>query len=353
MYSTRFLAAALLGMIWYSMTAAIRLLVLALFVVVAAPFIIVMAGIEAGKQSRGPSRQPAIAVGIFASIGAAALYPILLAGFNIYLLATFLTAPVLGFKKGWSEGFVGIGRGGLMYLPLEDRIPFLQRTQARRPAVSVERENADIERATMDSIQEQVRVSNNPPITSESFALLKLTSQDYAALKAARLPPLSITEMQKIRDIRDPDISEALAAYEERKAYLEKGVCGILMDKPNVHDAILLVKQYQVGEKWLAVPGQSWIFDRDSLRDSCTKGAYARGQNPVNRDNIVNPPKYDGRYETRYRFHPFYAGTERLSEEFNQRISFLMVAISPTGSIMPDQADDDDSLRSDMVPRRM
>ena len=345
MYSTLFLAAALFGMIWYSIAAAIRLSIfVVLVVVVATPYLILKGGIEIGERSSGNARQPAIALGISASMGFAVLSPIILAVIVAYFLAAFLTAPVVGFKKGWSEGFVGIGKGGLAFLPLEVLIFHRQWSLT----ASDERETVDIQ-AAIDASNEQARVDALAPATQSQFNSLELTSNEFAALKAAHQMPLTEKERNMIRAIGNPTINESLDHYEERQRELKSANCPFLFDRPDPENTILLVKQYQLAGEWKAVPAGSWIMDRASLGKYCTSADYGKTENPNNRDNIMSPQRYEGN-ETRYRFHSFYPAqsqastffnphSEGLSQELNQQVSFLRACISPTNTVFLDPVD--------------
>jgi hypothetical protein len=351
-YSLSYLAAAIVGMLWYSITAAIRVSAYAVLAVILSPFIIIASGIMSGKKFWDGRQNIAASIldGFLVSIGFAILAPILLGGAGVYLLATFLTAPILGFKKGWDEGFGSVWANGLKLLPLESRL-FPQEQRAQRMGRRVVRigleggEEADLEEARARS-NEAIRVAALRPMTIAKFNELALSAEEYEALVAAHQVPLTNIEKAMIRAIGDDEVTAVLRNYEELEGNLVE--CALTLSEPAPKDAIILVKQYKVGGKWLAAPG-SHLFDKNALETAFTRTDTGNALHPLTRDNILAPEPYK-QHETRYIYHPLYiqktadlkffaaAPTEkvRLCQERDQLVAFLRSSISPTYTVTPD-----------------
>lgn len=352
-YSLPYLAAALVGMLWYSITAAIRVSAYAVLAVIFSPFMIIAGGIMSGKKFWDGRQNIAASIldGFLVSIGFAVLAPILLGGVGVYLLATFLTAPILGFKKGWDEGFGSVWANGLKLLPLEARV-FSREPTSRsmgRRSIPQPDEDADFQAGVDASNAHAIRVGL-VPIDRSQWESYSLPKKAFAELKAAHQVPLTNIEKAMIRAIGDDEVTAVLRNYEELEEKLVE--CPLTLSQPAPEDAIVLVKQYKVGHEWLAAPG-SQLFDKNALARAFTMADGGNALHPLTRDKIFDPAPYKA-HETRYVYHPFYndqatalrffaaAPTETvgLSQERNQLVSVLRAMISPTCAVFPDPVED-------------
>lgn len=78
---------------------------------------------------------------------------------------------------------------------------------------------------------------------------------------------------------------------------LRNSECSIIHECPAEENKVLLFKQYKNEfDEWVTVPASYWVFDEESLKEWLN----FHPTNPITRDNVYNPPKYENK-ETRYK----------------------------------------------------
>ncbi len=158
----------------------------------------------------------------------------------------------------------------------------------------------------LEALSVQISSPVRNPMTDVQFQQVQLRGAELTSLIRSFSVPLSQDELRRLE--QNPDASNELQRY-RNLLRLKTDECCILQDRPEDNETVLLVKQYQVSNEWLSVPGVVSVQDRESLRGYLLTDA----RHPTNRDSIINPPRYvtgNVSYPTRYVIHPYYIGPD-------------------------------------------
>ena len=269
-----------------------------------------------------------IALGILTTTALAGLFvgvlPVLVLFKAFYLL---IRAPYEGAKIGWNEGLYALF--SICFHALDE------------PSLVEEEQNAD---PIGDGLLDFLGINTNdlleqlglltvdaarPALSEDEFNACELSAEEFGAMQANQLPPLTVDEIAKLEADGSPAVLDVLKKYKDIERY-KTDTCPILAFRPEREETILLVKQYQHNGQWHPIPGSAHIFDKASLKIALVgtltdEGTTisGHGDHPVTRDKILRPSNYqvdeNTSYETRFVFHRYYANDvgEGLCQEAN------------------------------------
>jgi hypothetical protein len=311
----------------------------AVFVLGRAPILIVFLSLAIGRHYA-----PIFGGGFIGGVVGTLLTASLLTGLFVGLgpmiwalsaLRSLVSAPLLGLRKGWREGF-GPLFSSVFKLMYETSLRELILGSGLIAIVN----NTTTETTTTTMIQQLTEgftdaVVNQArqPITDEKFNAMQLQA---AETQAWRVTPLTEAELATLEGLQasDTELSSALQTYKDL-GRLDTDDCPIAMDHPKPpaeasRNVVLLFKQYKnSSNEWLPVPNVAHIFMKDELKTGFVGTDQTRGdaRHPMSREPMIEPPAYvaNGQsYPTRYRFHAYYNNDGiALSQERAEKIGYL------------------------------
>lgn len=254
-----------------------------------------------------------------------------------FSLLSLPLAPVIGLVLGWenyfevinllwkdSEKLIKAIKQGLVYVrswePLDglDALTVFMRidiffTSRLFPEMGL----PDFER----NIQQMLYYAHNRSTSFESFAC---SNEECARIKAKKTEPLTTKQREQIEKTNP----KLLEKYDDILRKLAEH-CPILVDYPDRNDAILLIKQEKINNKWQT--GSYTVFSCRQLM-----AWYAHSPtNPISRERIKNSNN------TRFKYHPLYmdehgdAVSEELYDTLAEIRCHLLKQITPKVNHMP------------------
>ena len=242
---------------------------------------------------------------------------------TFYSLLQLFLAPFKGAYHGYHYGIGDVLEGCSMHLENHSAwlilINNVRGIQDADPLVSWERVSPAHQRATRPA------------------APFEYSSEEWNAL-LARGPILSTEEKARCSAYSEnSEIGIIYARYLGLETRLSNNECPIFRERPARNDVIILVKQYQDGTQWRAVPGQSYVFDRGEFNRHLA--TQINPSNPLTQEPLYHANRHQGR-ETRFRIHSFYgdAHPEGFSQELSEQAAQLR-GMLPAPSQKPPQTE--------------
>lgn len=227
--------------------------------------------------------------------------PAMIAALSVFLVTSLLYVsafiPAFGILAELSPYFIGIlaGIGGAAWDSVLIDNESNDQSVRHEPARPEPRITAPFDFLRSDIKYSKIMLSEKELLLTEQLTATSTPDNDARAQ--------DIKLLKKLRE-RYLALKEKIDAVAQGlTASTELGDLDDLNPFGYITTPILLVKEYQVGESWLAVPNMSYITDYDFLR----QWSMHQMINPLNRDSLLYPPAYAREnisYETRYRFYP-------------------------------------------------